>query len=514
MSGAAAMAVVAALTSTAQVEDLAVADGQVVAATRGGAVLHTLDGDVIDTLPGVETTVAGFVFGDPVVGTPLGAWRWGPRGWERVGPRRPVVGVADDRVLYADAFDEPVVAAVRFEGLELGFTADGRVIGDLAHALPGPVADVAVVDGELRVACHLAAATFDGTRWVHHRVPAVAAGAAWATADGLLVDRDGARLAQVGAGVTAVARGVDGWLVGTDDGLLALGVGVARWQDPEAMPCRPFVTGLTLHEGLLVVGTFDGGACRLAPGGWQVLDLPSPLVNEVLSDGTSLWVATSEGLVRDGEVIGVAPDGAARHAPGLHHEAVADLSLAPDGQLWAADVLGPVQVEPWRRHRWGVSGHSHTSVAACADGTVWAGTEDDGLAVRGRPLGRRNGRSGWWHVSRFDGLPEDWVMDVACAGDGAAFVGTYRHGVGRVDAAGWHPVGPEVWTQVLLVEGDVLWVGHADGLLRIEGDDVREVLPERDVHALLRDGDRLWVGTRAGVLGLSEVARRPRPSTP
>ena len=130
------------------------------------------------------------------------------------------------------------------------------------------------------------------------------------------------------------------------------------------------------------------------------------------------------------------------------------------------------------------------------------GSEDDGLAVRGVEIGSRNGRSSWRQVGRLDGLPEDWVMAVACAGEGAAWVGTYRNGVGRMDESGWTPIMEDAWVQFLLVDGEGLWIGTADGLFYRTEAGIEKILDE-DVHALYREDDRLWVGTRSGLPGVS-----------
>ena len=90
-------------------------------------------------------------------------------------------------------------------------------------------------------------------------------------------------------------------------------------------------------------------------------------------------------------------------------------------------------------------------------------------------------------------------MAVACAGKGAAYVGTYRNGVGLLDENGWTPVLEDQWVQFLLVDGDSLWIGTADGLFLKTDAGVQEVLAE-DVHALYREEGRLWVGTRSGLL--------------
>jgi ligand-binding sensor domain-containing protein len=206
-------------------------------------------------------------------------------------------------------------------------------------------------------------------------------------------------------------------------------------------------------------------------------------------------------------VYGVVADEAKRGDPGLNHIGANDLDW--DGRaLWVADVLGPTRIEEttggqrWDRYRWSVSGHSYQAIASCG-GSVWAGSEDDGLAVRGVAIGSRNGRSDWNHVNVLDGLPEDWIMAIGCAGKNSAWIGTYRSGVGRVDSLGWHPiVGLEgAWVQALATSGDTLWVGTADGLYTVDGGTSR-LVSEENVWSILVDGDQIVLGTETGVVVL------------
>jgi ligand-binding sensor domain-containing protein len=504
-------AMAAVWTSTASVNDLATDGAVVVAATAGGGEVYDADGQRIAASLGREETAAGFLGGRPAVGGPAGA-RF--VGGEAVGPRRPVAAIDGGAIWFRDGtawrdgvlapvFAEAVVDAAVVDGRPVGFTGDGRVLGlGVTYVLPGPPADVAVVGGELRVAAVGGGAVWRGGRWVVVDRPVTGAGPWWGDAEGAVFDAD-RRWGAVGAAVTSSVALGDAAFVGTEDGLYRIGAGLRR-VTTEDLPCGPFVTGVTEHGGEVVVGTFDGGACALGAEGWRSLQTPSPMVNDVLSDGASLYIATSEGLSVDGEVVGRVADDAPGSAPGLNHESATALAVGPDGAVWATDVLGPVQVGPaWRRHRFGVTGHSYQAVAACEGGAVWAGSEDDGLAVRGVAIGRRVGRGPWSHVNRFDGLPEDWVMDVACAEAGAAYVGTYRRGVGKVSARGWEPVLPDVWVQDLAVDGDRLWVGTPDGLWVVDANGPREVLAEVDVFAVMAVGDAVWVGTRAGLWSIA-----------
>jgi ligand-binding sensor domain-containing protein len=510
------LAVVALFTNMSDVQDLHF-DGDVIwAATSGGIEVYDTRGSVLASgvdLPNRQTTAVGTLGGRLTVGTAGGAFRWDGEAWEQVGAQTPVVAVTENVVVYRDGSAWPLehggleqsgprlVDSVAWKGLLFGFTSDGRMIqGDREWALPGPVADVAVVDDSIRIACHIGAAIFDGENLAVLTVPATAAGAVWGTAEGALVNDSGQRVGGVKGAVREIRRVDSTWVVGTDNGVWAVGDSVERWTQDG--PCGNFVTGIARHGADLVVGTFNRGACAFDGTTWRQLETPSTMVNDVVSTGDQLWIATAEGLVEVGETVHVAvADNAKRGDSGTNHKGINALSAGPSG-LWAADVLGPVRVAPWQRYRWHVGGHSYQAIASCPNGEVWAGSEDDGLAVFGAQVGQKKGRSKWRQFNRLDGLPEDWVMAVACAEPGAAWVGTYRNGVGKVDAKGWHPLMETGWIQALMVDGNRLWVGTADGLFLAEGDRIQKLRSE-DVHTLFQDGDTLWMGTRSGLVALS-----------
>ena len=91
-------------------------------------------------------------------------------------------------------------------------------------------------------------------------------------------------------------------------------------------------------------------------------------------------------------------------------------------------------------------------------------------------------------------------MSVACAGPGAAWVGTYNRGVGRISERGFEPIEglEQAWVQDLAVFNGDVWVATATGLFRVDDGVVVSVL-ETDVHTLYADSESLWVGAASGL---------------
>jgi ligand-binding sensor domain-containing protein len=481
-----------------------------------GGVMRLGESEVDHHILPAPPTVSGWHAGQRVVGTRMGAFVLDEEGPRPIGPRTPVAAVTGATIVYRDGDLWPgghigrrLVDGVDFaDGLALA-TADGALLlpwGTLDLGLPA--ADLAVVDGVLKVAAHTSALeVFPNRRVVRHGWAATSAGEVWGLSDGTVLDADGRRLLAVDEAVRAAVSHRGTLYVGTGSGLHTVGPD-ARTVATAGL-CGGFVTGVAEWEGRVVVGTFDRGACVQADGGWAPIDgLPSTMINEVAVHGGDLWLATAGGLVQrspDGSQVvhGRARAFAPESEAGLHHHGANDLAVAVDNALWVADLFGPVEVREdggWRRWRLHVTGRSYQAVSACGDGSIWLGSEDDGLAVRGVDIGRRNGRSPWRHVNQTDGLPQDWVMALACAGPGAAWVGTYNRGVGRLDVEGWHPVAglERAWVQALAVERDALWVGTADGLFVVREGVVAQV-GAVDVHELVVGQDTLWVGARSGL---------------
>ena len=509
--------------STAEVRDLAVHEGLVWAATSGGLEVYDPRGERIahvTDLPRASLEAVGLHEGQLAVGTAgSGAAVWVPHqgGFETVAtglehPDGEVVAVLDRAfvtrgglVVTRDGttrIAEGVTDAVAWGDALVAGTLTGELVvweaGVVARwDLPGPAVDLAVVDDEVRVACQVAAATFDGTEVTTLPLPATAAGEAWGTVDGRVIDDEGV-LTSVPGALTSVVRLDEGaWALGTSDGLWWLDEEGLRRVTPEGQLCGPFLMGATRWGDRLVAASFDDGACVLDGDRWTRLDaLPSAMLNDALALDGTLWLATSSGLVRVDEAVDTLPAVEARtssHTPGTNHAAVTSLAASGD-TLWVGDILGPTAVrgERWRRKRLWLWGLSYQDVAACGE-QAWVASEDAGVSWTD---GRR-----WEHHDASTGLPDDWIMAVTCHGS-TGFAGTYQDGVWAHDGRGWTELDglPDPWVLSLAHDGERLWAGTMSGLYVHDGGwSAVGGLPHPSVHDLEVHDDTLLVSTEGGL---------------
>jgi len=513
--------------STADVRDLFVHDDLVWAATSGGLEVYDLRGERIahaTDLPRASLEAVGLHRGQVAVGTAGGgAAVWSPADASfrpvETGTEHPdgeVVAVLQDalvtrggRVVGADDWrlGAGVTDAVVWGDALVAGTLSGELVvwqhGVVARwDLPGPAVDLAVVDGEVRVACQVAAAVFDGASVETIPLAATAAGAAWGLADGRLVDEAGV-ITRVPGAVTAVAQLDGAWVLGTADGLWWLDDRGLRRVTDEGQLCGPFLMGATDWEGRLVAASFDDGACVLDSGSWRRLhDLPTEMLNDALAVDGTLWLASSAGLVRVAEsveTVGVAGPRTSSLLQGTHHTAVTSLA-ASDGTLWVSDILGPTAVrgERWRRKRLWLWGLSYQDVAACGD-EAWVASEDAGVSWTD---GKR-----WQHHDASTGLPDDWIMAVTCD-QSVGYAGTYQDGVWAHQDGAWKQLEglPDPWVLSLAHDGQHLWAGTMSGLFVWDGSwRAVEGLPHPAVHDLEIDGDRLLVSTEGGLAVVSTL---------
>lgn len=518
--------------NTSDVSELWWDGGLLWAATSGGIEAWTHAGErvhhVAAALPEVSARsvgawhgrlTAGLAHQGAAVATDLWARALEPVPTGAGYPDGEVVAVLPDLLVTAGGLLWPteirlpghIVDAVSWRGAVVAGTLDGTLLvwrdGELSrYPLPGPARDLEVVHGAVRIAAQRGAVIFDGALTVLD-LAAVAAGPLWGTADGRLVEAEPGRPARDRARLPAPARTVealpDGAVaIATARGLYRYDAGGLRRLTPPDQVCGPFLMAATRFQGALVAASFDQGACVQRPdGSWAALPgLPLTMINDALAGPEALWLATSDGLARyDGaavEVFGAAGWFDPPSTPGVNHDAVN--ALAQGERLWALDVVGPTSVDAggrWRRHRRSVYGTSYQEAAACGD-EAWFASEDAGLAWT-------NGRR--WRVHDLaTGLPDDWIMAVACDGPGHAWAGTYQDGVWRFDGHVWRalPGLEQRNVQALLWDGEGLWVGTAAGLFRWQDGAWSEIpgAPSGSVHEITLVDGAVVVATEAGLV--------------
>jgi signal transduction histidine kinase/DNA-binding response OmpR family regulator/streptogramin lyase len=197
--------------------------------------------------------------------------------------------------------------------------------------------------------------------------------------------------------VTAFAH-VEGdviW-VGTDGGginTLDLRTGVFSTVQLVGSPAPGLSRVWALHadrRGGIWAGTWGAGLYYLSPGSDEfnrVTSVPSRIATTIAEDGMSVWVGTTDGIVRlslDGTLLALyQPDPTDPH--GLQDWHTRSLLVDPDGTIWIGTwSRGLVHLDPSQgrfRHYAhlpeGVTGVAHHRVRALArarDGTLWLGT--------------------------------------------------------------------------------------------------------------------------------------------
>lgn len=324
------------------------------------------------------------------------------------------------------------------------------------------------------------------------------------------------------------------------------------------------------------VGEVKQAIARYANGQWKGLDTPKELFGRF---GIRKFFASSPntgGLVTvDGRLL-LLSDGNLRLVRGEDDEVlhgVQSVLFTNDGQLWVSYGQGQRSMfrlgPPGGRGRRGMAeqGIGIVNVEAAqwqpmpefasvirepvlsmvqeSDGTIWFGTNGDGLwrygqdvwtrftvedglpsdriqVVRpladgslwvGTPAGvgflRSDGH--WVTYSEREGLPNNFVEDIWLASDGAVWVGT-RGGVGRFGSAGW--VHHLSWpgkkdrgsTELVRDTSGTLWAGTGSGLYKLldgqwqEVEDLRDSVRGRFIDFAVDGQGVLWGATSSHVL--------------
>ncbi|MED5373677.1 MAG: hypothetical protein VX899_21850 [Myxococcota bacterium] len=511
-------------TRTADIRALHVTGEVILAATAGGLEFYGADGTrlahVVRELPGSDLVAVGEHQGALAVGSERqGAAQWTGHSFDTLVPAgehatSSIVAFTQEHWVTrggslsgAPELEGLATDAVDWQGGVLVGTQEGylhHVVDGVSRTslMPCPVVDLYADEGPegevVRIACITQSFLLhpDGSL-EGQRVKATAAGpGVFGTADGALVGPDGV-IGRVPGRISAIERVGEAWFVGTQDGLYRLEQDLERLT-PEGQICGNFVTGAAEFQGELVVTTFQRGACRFDGQRWHDIEgLPSTLVNDVVVYEGQAWFATSGGLAAwDGQNVTTFPGepwGIPRGAPGTSNEAITALAVGSE-RLWIADVVGPDSVEDgyWRRHRLSVYGTSYQDVTACGK-RAWVASEDAGVS-------QWTGRS-WQHHDGRGGLPDDWVMAVACEGR-EAWAGTYDEGLWHYDGAQWSEIQvPDGWSLALARGEGGVWYGTLGGLFWVEDSgSVRGLwTPDPRVHQVSVLGSLLAVGSEGGL---------------
>lgn len=352
---------------------------------------------------------------------------------------------------------------------------------------------------------------------------------------------DGVRALHVGATGDLWAGSARGGVVRRHDG---------HWK--AFAPVPSLVTDLLdTGDGGVWVGTLHDGVVRIDTGGRRraitlAQGLPSETVNALLQDAKGcLWAATSLGLaLLDGD------RAQAIDTSVLPREPVFSMSPLPDGRILVgtehgAYVGGPEGFAPVHP---GLAAYAITRLWHDHDGSVWAGTNNNGLAridagrlewldtgkglPNNRVLALRRDREGSLWVgtngglarvrtapihtyTRADGLADDFVRATLVDREGGIWIGSgqgldhldLRSGLITRIGLGERLADVSVLSLAEDAQGDILVGTFHDGLLRLhQGHLVATLgmdtgLPANEVRAILpaRDG-RLWIATKQGLV--------------
>jgi signal transduction histidine kinase/ligand-binding sensor domain-containing protein/CheY-like chemotaxis protein len=267
-------------------------------------------------------------------------------------------------------------------------------------------------------------------------------------------------------------------------------------------------------DGDLWVGTFHGGLNRLRDTPFVTHDVTTGLpTNHVRSvcrtrDG-ALWVGLdSEGLVRLG-------DRGIRQwtvADGLPASSVHAICQDHDGSLWLGTDRGVAHLQNDRIQTYSTAdGLSHDGIRALLvdrQGALWIGTKGGGIC---RKVGDR--------IEAFgpeDGLPQRIVRWFTEDADGQIWVAT-EAGVVRWNGQTFEPIGVGQGLEgcyvmnVHLDADGVIWLGtYGHGLVRLEDGrvdilDTGDGLHENTVYAVSEDRQgRIWLPCNRGIFGISK----------
>ena len=392
--------------------------------------------------------------------------------------------------------------------------------------------------------------------------------------------------------VWAILQARDGYLwVGTGCGLARFdGVSFKVFGMAEGLPSLHVRALLEDRQGALWIGTARG-VCRYADGqfkSWTVRDgLAGDIISQLTEDPEGvIWVGTTSGLSRwsggrfeiikltedpkdagvralavdrNGDLwVSMVKEGLRRRTGAGFVQATSDpeiqrsppLRLLKDraGRMW---VSGDGRVSCYDGTSWQVYGLQEglpdvtvTCLGEGADGTIWAGTTDQGLyflrAGKFYPVRRADGLSdeavravledrenNLWVGTRagglnrlqprklltrkiWDGQTEAQPFSLAESAEGALWVGTMGRGLYQLDSRGQTAVlrdrfqvsNPQV-SAVLLARDGSLWCSAGPALFHWQEGRLSSIRGNSWVRCLCEDREEgLWIGSQDGTLKL------------
>ncbi len=279
---------------------------------------------------------------------------------------------------------------------------------------------------------------------------------------------------------------------------------------------RQWGQGMRGHLGLACILALGVGTSSLAlePGrhvsqynheSWRSehgLPQNSVLCSAQTPDGY-LWFGTYEGLARfDGVRFTVFNQ---ETSPEMGEKEIQALAVDATGVLWVGTSQGLLRYEGGQLRR-------PPEAAALADVPI-SGLVADGKAMwitsaRGVARAPISGQAPWRHYSIQDGLPLTSAGPIVLDGSGGVWVGVaqglVRISGDKVESLALPPGGLPRVNSLWLARDGTLWIGTFKGLLSLrEGQFTRygpEQVPEQTIADLLEDRDgNLWVGTGRGL---------------
>jgi ligand-binding sensor domain-containing protein/signal transduction histidine kinase len=241
----------------------------------------------------------------------------------------------------------------------------------------------------------------------------------------------------------------------------------------------PVVRGVVeVAPGELWVGTRGDGLYHWQGGQYRRVQMPEPFASEVFVNALlqatdkSIWAATGHGIYRfvNGQMESH-PDWS------MIFENTANVALCEDraGGMWAGATTTLWHLRDGKMQKQPNFAPQHTIIAIAQDrrGTVWVGTEGDGLyRIVGNAVTR---------YTEADGLGSSQVRVLHFDPDGTLWIGTASGGLTRLKDGRFFTLGvakglpDETVSQILEDDAGSLWVGGNRGIARIKKTEIEKL---------------------------------------